>query len=226
MKVVCISDTHNQHDKVELPEGDVLVHSGDFSGTGTLKQVISFTKWFASQPHPHKILVAGNHDITLDISFYDSNWHRFHNKCLSASDIKNFVLRSGVHYLENSGVEIEDVKFYGSPCQPTFCNWAFNVDRGLPIRSVWSKIPEDTDVLITHGPPRGVGDVLQTGESVGCDDLWDAVKRVRPQYHIFGHIHEGYGLHTREGISFVNPSICDHNYKVVNSPLVFEVSNE
>ena len=116
MRVVCISDTHNQHNKIDLPEGDVLVHSGDFSGTGTLKQVTDFMGWFSSRPHPHKILVAGNHDITLDLPFYENNWHRFHKTRLFASGIKNFVLRSGFHYLENSGVEIQGVKFYGSPC--------------------------------------------------------------------------------------------------------------
>ena len=223
MRVVCISDTHNQHSQINLPQGDVLIHAGDFSGTGTLKQVIEFVKWFSSQPHSHKILIAGNHDITLDLSFYDSNWHRFHKKPVLAKELKDRLLGESFHYLEDGWVEIQGVKFYGSPCQPTFCDWAFNVDRGLPIQKVWSKIPEDTDVLITHGPPKGVGDTLRCGESVGCQDLWEAVKRVKPQFHIFGHIHEGYGQYMREGVRFINASSCDFNYNLSNEPIVFEV---
>jgi len=131
MKLVCISDTHNQHDQLDLPDGDVLIHAGDWTGTGTTKQVISFIRWFSSQPHKHKVLIAGNHEVTLDKSFYQLHWSQFHTKSHLSHDIKNYVLREeGIEYLEDSEVIINGFKFYGSPCQPSFGNWAFNVDRG------------------------------------------------------------------------------------------------
>jgi hypothetical protein len=225
MKLVCLSDTHNQHDKISVPEGDVLIHAGDFSGTGTQKQVISFVRWFASQPHKHKIIVAGNHDITLDLPFYERDWHRFHKYPHPSHDLKSYLLREeGVHYLESSVVLVEGFKFYGSPYTPRFCDWGFNLDRGLPIRAEWSNIPDDTDVLITHGPPYGYGDKLSVGERVGCHDLLEEIRdRVRPKFHIFGHIHEGYGVYDLGASKLVNASICDEHYQIKNPPLVVDL---
>ena len=226
MRLVCISDTHNQHDKLELPDGDVLIHAGDWTGTGTTKQVISFIRWFASQPHKHKILIAGNHEVTLDKSFYHINWPRFHPKQPHRShDINNYVMREeGIHYLEDTEVIIDGVKFYGSPCQPSFGGWAFNVDRGLPIRAVWGNIPDDTDVLITHGPPHGYGDKLACGERVGCKDLLNEItSRVKPKIHIYGHIHEGYGTYNLDGIKLINPSSCNEHYEITNKPIVYDL---
>lgn len=226
MRLVCISDTHNQHDKLDVPKGDVLIHAGDWTSTGTQKQVISFIRWFSSQPHIHKILIAGNHDVTLDKTFYDSNWNNFHSKYPHrAHDIKNYVLREvGIHYLENSEITINGIKFYGSPVQPAFGGWAFGVDRGLPIQSVWSKIPDDTDVLITHGPPYGYGDLLDMGERVGCRDLLKEVKdRVKPKVHIYGHIHEGYGVYELGATRLINAASCDEHYRINNPPIVFDI---
>lgn len=228
MRLVCISDTHNQHDKVDLPDGDVLIHAGDWTGTGTQKQVISFIRWFASQPHKHKILIAGNHEVTLDLPFYQNHWYNFHPRGSQPSgDIKGYVLREeGIHYLEDTEVVIDGVKFYGSPHQPSFGCWAFGVDRGLPIRTVWSSIPEDTDVLITHGPPYGYGDMLEVGERVGCKDLLGEITtRVKPKVHIYGHIHEGYGTYNLEGVKLINSAVCDHNYQVNNKPIVYNLKH-
>jgi len=226
MKIVCISDTHNQHDQLTLPEGDVLIHAGDWTGTGTQKQVIDFIRWFADQPHKHKILIAGNHEVTLDLPGYQKNWQRFHARApLPAHEIKSYVLREqGIHYLEDQSVMIEGVSFYGSPVTPTFCDWGFNVDRGLPIRAVWSNIPETTDVLITHGPPKGYGDFLDDYGHVGCEDLLNEIRdRVKPKLMVCGHIHEGYGEYDLEGIKILNASICDGDYKITNSALIFEL---
>ena len=226
MKLVCISDTHNQHNKMgSLPEGDVLIHAGDWTGTGTEKQIISFIRWFSGQPHKHKILIAGNHELTIDTDFYNYAWSAFHKNKLPHHHIKDYVLREeGITYLENSEVIIEGVKFYGSPCQPAFGGWAFGVEGGLKAKSVWSKIPEDTEVLITHGPPKEIGDKLENGDSVGCSELLLRVREVKPLLHIFGHIHEGYGEYNSEGTVFLNSSICDENYKLTNNPLEWELT--
>ena len=227
MRLVCISDTHNQHGKLTLPEGDVLIHAGDFTGTGTHKQVISFIRWFASQPHRHKVLVAGNHEVTLDHKFYQKNWAKFHVKYpLRAHEIKAYILREeGITYLENTEVVIEGVKFYGSPAQPAFGGWAFGHERGENIREVWGKIPQDTDVLITHGPPFGYGDKLDIGERVGCKELLKELNRVKPKVHIYGHIHEGYGTYTHGVTKLINPASCNEHYQITNSPIVYDLSD-
>ena len=226
MRLVCISDTHNQHDQLDVPNGDVLIHAGDWTGTGTQKQVISFIRWFANQPHKHKVLIAGNHEVTLDQPFYDIYWNNFHNKYpLGAHLIKDYVLReSGIHYLENTEVIIDGVKFYGSPAQPAFGCWAFGFDRGSQIQSLWSKIPDDTDVLITHGPPYGYGDMLDIGDHVGCKDLLKVVQdRVKPKVHVYGHIHEGYGVYDLGDTKLINAASCDEHYQMNNPPIIFDL---
>lgn len=227
MRLVCISDTHNQHGKlVSIPEGDVLIHAGDWTGTGTQKQVISFIRWFAKQPHKNKVLIAGNHEITLDTERYQKNWSKFHKMPLPSHHIKEYVLREeGIHYLEDQSIEIEGFTFYGSPITPSFGGWGFNVGRGEPIRKVWSTIPKNTDVLITHGPPFGYGDKLDIGERVGCPDLLHEISnRIKPKVHIFGHIHEGYGTYDLEcGTKLINASICNEGYLITNKPIVYNL---
>jgi Icc-related predicted phosphoesterase len=119
---------------------------------------------------------------------------------------------TNAHYLQDQSVIIEGLKFYGSPWQPTFHNWAFNKDRGEKIKTEWDKIPSDTDVLITHGPPFGILDKTVDNEKVGCEELLLAVNRIKPKIHIFGHIHENYGEIKLNGTHFINPSSCDYNY--------------
>jgi Icc-related predicted phosphoesterase len=228
MRLVCISDTHNQHDKLGvLPDGDVLIHAGDWTGTGTQKQVISFIRWFSSQPHKHKVLISGNHEITLDIETYQERWFMFHPRCpLPSHDIKAYVLREeGIHYLEDQSLVVEGFHFYGSPVSPSFGGWGFNVDRGKPIKAVWRKIPTNTDVLITHGPPYGYGDKLDIGERVGCPDLLHEVSnRIKPKVHIFGHIHEGYGTYDLEcGTKLINASYCNEGYIPTNEPIIYDL---
>lgn len=145
MRLVCISDTHNTHKTLNIPRGDILIHAGDATGQGTSLEVNRFLAWFSTRPHRHKILVAGNHD-----------WLFQHDPDGAAQLLR---ANPGITYLQDSGVEIEGVKFWGSPWQPWFCDWAFNLPRNGPaLRQVWNKIPLDTEVLITHGPPRGMLD--------------------------------------------------------------------
>jgi hypothetical protein len=126
-------------------------------------------------------------------------------------------------YLQDSGVDIDGIKFWGSPWQPEFYNWAFNLPRGPELARVWAQIPNDTDVLITHGPPYGVLDEIYHGKRVGCQDLSDALERVKPKVHVFGHIHEGYGVLEQNGTTYVNASLCNQYYQLVHSPIVIDV---
>ncbi len=118
---------------------------------------------------------------------------------------------------------IEGIHIYGSPWQPWFHDWAFNLRRGPEIRAKWRLIPPKTDVLITHGPPYGHGDRTILGEIIGCRDLLEVVERIRPRFHIFGHIHEGAGLTANEHTDFINASSCNHRFEPVNEPIVFEI---
>lgn len=206
MKIVCISDTHQRFPVV--PDGDVLVHAGDWTWEGEARAVRQFYDWILSLPHKHKVIITGNHDIGIE-------------------DNTAPKPPKEIHYLENSGVVIDGVKFYGSPITPTFGNWAFMRDRGDEITKYWNMIPNDTDVLITHGPPQGILDKTPArwgSINAGCYDLLQAVKRVKPKLMVFGHIHHGYGVLEQDGTTFVNASICDEEYDAVNQPVCFELT--
>jgi Icc-related predicted phosphoesterase len=217
MKIVCISDTHLRHvwprPTIEIPEGDVLVHAGDATFRGNDKEVGDFAKWFDNLPHKHKVFVPGNHDIGFETQ--PDRYRRY---------FKN------THILIDQEVVIDGIKFYGSPWQPEFCDWAFNLPRGDALAEKWAMIPEDTDVLITHGPPLGigdnVGDVYLAGERVGCDRLRTRVEEVKPQLHVFGHLHNGYGVYNQYGETvYINAAVCDEHYEPTNKPLTYEILN-
>lgn len=209
--IVSISDTHGQHQGLEVPDGDILIHAGDFSSEGDLRNVDPFNKWLGSFPHEHKIFVPGNHDFCFEAKH---NQEKAIER-LTAADV-----------LIDEALTVEGLKIWGSPWQPEFFDWAFNLPRGEALREKWEKIPDDVDVLVTHGPPYGMGDfVPQSDLRVGCQELLDAVRRVDPIVHIYGHIHEGYGTYNRNDTKFINASICDGGYQPSNEPIVSEVAN-
>jgi Icc-related predicted phosphoesterase len=211
-RIVAISDTHSRHHQFgTLPDGDILIHAGDATVQGKFDEVIEFNRWLGTLPHKHKIFVAGNHDFLFE----------------RAPDLARVLITNAV-YLQDSFVVIEGLKIYGSPWQPRFFDWAFNLDRGATIRRKWGRIPDDTDVLITHGPPKGILDMVidrwtGTYEAVGCEELLPIVQRIRPRVHIFGHIHAGYGQVTQDGVRYINTSSCNEQYKIVNAPIVIDL---
>ena len=207
MRIVCLSDTHFPPNAIGVPEGDVLIVAGDICLRGHEYELEIFDRFLGQLPHKHKLLIAGNHD-----------WPIAHAGPEAMKDlIKNAI------YLENSGVEIDGVKFWGSPWQPEFFDWAFNLPRGPKLAEMWALIPDDTDVLITHSPPYGILDQIYSGEHVGCEDLLAALQRVRPKVHVFGHIHEGYGVLKQNGTTFINASVCDYRYRPFNAPIVIDL---
>lgn len=227
-RLVCLSDTHTYHHDLSVPEGDFLIHSGDFTKTGRAQDIISFVRWFASQPHKHKILVAGNHDLTLDASHYRHTWYRWHKYPEDEGSIRDYIEREeSIHYLQDSEVTLDGVRIYGSPWQPAFGGWGFNLPRNSEaLKEKWGAVPEGLDVLVTHSPPYGVLDQLDSGESVGCERLLSAVESKHPRVHVFGHIHEGYGTAQNEHTFFINASSCDGLYKAVNKPLVYDLGEK
>ena len=209
LKIVCLSDTHNCNSQIEVPDGDILIHAGDATVMGTFDEVNEFAIWFTNLPHRYKIFVAGNHDWLFE------NDPRLAQK---------FVRK--VNYLQDSAIEIEGLKIYGSPWQPRFFDWAFNLNRGAEIAEKWKLIPNDTDILITHGPPHGILDEVPRKyfiENTGCEELRKVVERIKPKLHIFGHIHCGYGQTEQFGVKFVNASNCDEDYNPTQPPIVVEI---
>ncbi|MDJ0837587.1 MAG: metallophosphatase domain-containing protein [Acidobacteriota bacterium] len=197
MKFVCLSDTHNQHRYLNVPDGDVLIHAGDFCGKGTLNEAADFAEWLKTLPHRHKVVIAGNHDFPFE-----------RNPKVAEP------LLAHVTYLRDAAVTIEGIKIYGAPWQPYFHSWAFNVHRGEPIRKKWRLIPDDTDILVTHGPMYGAGDETSVGKAVGCEDLRDEVlNRVKPRRHVCGHIHEGRGIYQVGETISINACSLDVRYR-------------
>ena len=198
MRLVLISDTHSRHKHLKIPDGDVLIHAGDFTGIGDEKDFIQFNSWLGTLPHKYKLITAGNHDKLAET-----------NRNLAKSLISNGTL------LLDESFEIDGVNFYFSPYTPLFRNWSFMLPRSS-MKYVWEKIPENTDVLVTHGPPHGILDVVYNRFNVnaGCEALRDRVLEIKPKIHIFGHIHEGRGEFKNKHTHYINASSLNKNYDV------------
>ena len=205
MRLVAISDTHLfQSDLGTLPEGDVLIFAGDLLRGGSLDELRTVADWWKSLEYPHKVFVAGNHDCC----FVDHPEQSLE------------ILGDGFHYLQDSEVSISGVRIWGSPWQPEYNSWEFNLPRGKALADKWSLIPDGIDVLITHGPPKGIGDQCGMERRDGCADLLAAVCRVRPGLHLFGHIHQDGGFWQQGETYFANvttwestrmPTILDYD---------------
>jgi len=199
MRILHISDTHSKHRLLKnLPEADVIVHSGDMCFAGTAGEFSDFVDWFCSLNYPCKIFIAGNHDVIL----YEAN----------ADKLQSF-LPENVAYLCNSGVEIEGIKFWGAP---------FMLEFGEKLQTEFSKIPLDIDVLMTHNPPHGILD-FDDNINYGCPDLLKSIEQINPRYHLFGHIHAAHGIKEIGQTTFVNAAIMNEVYEFVNNPVLLEI---
>jgi Icc-related predicted phosphoesterase len=241
-RITHISDTHNKHKQLneKLPGGDLLIHSGDFSSIGRKHEVEDFVKWFNGiDNYMYKVFIAGNHDLTFDNeelfrdkSVYFDRKQYFEppvkGKPEWLKDILDTGLNPNVFYLENSFVEFDGIKIWGSPYSPSFgYGWGFNVDRGYDSAQIWNKIPTDSDIVITHSPIYGYCDkTMNTYENVGCADLLHKLREVKPHLHFSGHIHEGYGYlpigcGDWSGYAF-NGCTCNLRYEAINPPITFD----
>jgi Icc-related predicted phosphoesterase len=221
IKITFISDTHSKHNQVtsSLPGGDVLIHAGDISNRGRRTEIQDFIKWFSGiDNYTHKIFIAGNHDFGCQDE--------------SAAVTELLRLNPGCEYLYDDlfliGKDADDydkmIKVWGSPWQPEFHNWAFNLPRqGQKLKSVWDMITPDVDILITHGPPFGHLDyVAYSKQNVGCELLRDRIDLIKPKIHVFGHIHSGYGYKFDGTTHFFNAAVLDERYDFTQKPLSVE----
>lgn len=226
-KIVCLSDTHEMHHKVQVPDGDILIHAGDFCGRGlAASEVGNFLYWLDDQPHETKIVVPGNHDVILETD----------------DSIRKEFEKSGVHLLidEEYTNKSSGLKFYGVPWTPDFYPdlWGFQ-SRNAPL-DYWDRIPEDTDVLISHGPPFGAADQIDPGNTtdlssrpkaasvgsahLGCKRFASVLSDfASPLTIICGHIHGSYGKHFLDHHTIYNVSICTELYIPSNTPTVLEL---
>lgn len=227
VRLVCFSDTHGKHREVVLPPGDILLHGGDFSKSGEVGSIQDMNSYFKESGFSEIILIAGNHDMTLQPDWYSDNWERFHRKPFDVDEaqkaLKNCIYLQDSTYVTSKG----DFEVYGSPWSPFFFDWAFNEQRGQALREIWKKIPTSTDILITHGPPLGRGDLASSEVRAGCYDLLIAVQeRVKPRVHIFGHIHEGAGISFDGQTLYINASSLNLGYQSVNFPVVVDLPKD
>jgi predicted phosphodiesterase/uncharacterized protein (DUF2384 family) len=203
-----------------VPDGDVLVHCGDLTLRGTESETEQAFLWLARLSHRTKIVVAGNHDFFFDPEAPES----FHGWSLRRTGSIGELLGRfpNISYLCDEALEVDGVLFYGSPWQPYFGKWAFNLSRE-ELAGKWKHIPPQVDILITHGPPHGILDINDIEEQCGDKALLDAVLKIAPRTHAFGHIHESYGTERRNKTLFLNASICDGQYIPNRQPIVVDM---
>lgn len=217
MRITFISDTHNKHKQVTslLPGGDLIIHAGDMSSMGYQHEIQQFCKWFNGlEDYDHKVFIAGNHD-----------WG-FQDSAEKTMEIVNSYKE--IDYLQDDLIMIgqnygDMISIWGSPWQPEFYNWAFNLPRGEKIREKWDLIPKGVDILITHGPAHGYLDrVIGEWENLGCEELAQAIKVKRPKIHVCGHIHTGYGYVFDGETHYINASLLDERYDFTQKPLTVD----
>jgi predicted phosphodiesterase len=208
--ITFISDTHGLHNYLtnDLQGGYMIIHSGDISNYGSFNQINDFLNWYTTLPYTHKIFIAGNHDFGFE--------------SIRHNDEPGIVIPDNIIYLQDSSVIIDDIKIYGSPWQPRFHNWAFNVDRGDAIAEKWKLIPKDADIVIAHGPVYGILDDVPNGLRVGCEELYKRIIEVQPKIFVSGHIHYGYGIRDFNCTTFINAASLSESYRYTNKPIVID----
>lgn len=227
-KITFISDTHSKHNMIskDLPGGDILIHAGDFMNSGrNPMDIYQFCKWFEGlEQYDNKVFIAGNHDRLFETDpEMASEIYGAYENITYLQDEELAIYYDG----PNGDMPEENIRIYGSPWQPEFYNWAFNLPRhGEEMKEKWDAIPDNTDILITHGPPFGYLDI-PGGQSirVGCEMLRERVDAFKPKIHVFGHIHGSAGYYFNGHTHFINAAVLNESYMYANLPLNIEWDN-
>jgi Icc-related predicted phosphoesterase len=205
LTIVLISDTHELHREVEVPPGDILIHAGDFTmNSKSAEKLLDFNDWLGELPHAHRVVIPGNHDFIVEAA-------------------SRRALITNATLLINQSVEIMGLKFWGSPATPLLGE-AFGVVSDTARAKVYSLIPADTDILVTHGPPYGILDQAPGSDRhEGCHQLFAAVQTLKPMLHVFGHVHGAYGTYSTDDTLFVNAALPGRGFGMSNRPHVFRL---
>lgn len=229
VRILCISDTHGEHgslDPSSFSPCDLVIFAGDLSMFGNPSEVSSFKKWFQSINCPNKLLIAGNLDLTFDTK----NLDHFKDKILHyvKTDVKletikpNFLQNADFIYAEHNLVEItisnHPIRIFASPYTPEFMDFGFQYKEKEQAKALWDQIPNDIDVLVTHGPPHNICDKSSSGFHCGCEVLRGAIERVKPALSVFGHIHEAYGTDVFGDTLCCNVALVNQSRKIANKP--------
>lgn len=229
IRICLISDTHGKHHELNnLPEADIIIHDGDLTSIGLKSQLQDFLDWFSSlEQYVHRVFIGGNHDYFLDFA---------HQKSVGTQEQLDEMMPSNIIYLNDSGIALEGLNIWGSPIQPWFYNWSFNRLPGEDIQKHWNLIPNDIDILCTHGPPANTRlDRCVDGKRAGCISLMNKILDIDSiLLSTFGHIHEGYGDDlweigeddNKRNITLINASVLNRNYEMVNKPYLIEVDKK
>jgi len=211
MRVVVISDTHADHDALGVLEGDVLIHCGDVEHlfAPDPQALAKVDAWFGQQRFDQILVTGGNHDLGLERLVHAGISQPFQNAT----------------FLQDSGVVLQGVRFYGSPWVPKLIGHAFFADDAA-LQEAWAKIPDDTDVLITHTPPLDILDVSSSGLVLGCPHLQERLAYLRPKLHCFGHVHAASGARTLDGTTFVNAALVNRSFEITRPPFVFDLTED
>ena len=221
-RITTISDTHSKHKSITpfLPGGDILIHAGDLTSMGYKYEIEEFCKWFDSiDNYDLKVFIAGNHD------------YGFEERVDETMEIVNSY--KTINYLQDDWVgfqkgDLREIRIWGSPWQPEFHNWAFNLKRNSKeLEDKWNLISDDSDIVVTHGPAYGYVDmVYDRYDNLGCEKLIQRIEQFNPSIHICGHIHTGYGYRTNGKTHFINASVLDEQYQFTQYPLTFDYNPE
>ena len=201
MRFVLVSDTHCTHERLDMPEGDVLLHAGDFTNSGNIQEISFFNEWLKKLDYKHKIVIPGNHELLFETDYF-----------MASSILTEAIV------LNQTSVMLDGIKIYGEPRQPRFFDWAFNVDRDR-LADVWTLAPEDADVVLTHGPPYRCGDFSEyQQENVGCYHQRAWIEKNQPKLVVCGHIHPGYGKYKIGNTDVINAAIMPNN-----DPIIYDI---
>ena len=227
IRVTVLSDTHTRHGLIpliDLPGGDILIHSGDIMNSGYNKNdIYDFCHWFQSlKQYEDKVFIAGNHDRMFENHPEEvKQWVDKFGEIIYLQDDDFVIYGDG----PNGDMPENNIRIYGSTWQPEFYNWAFNLPKnGIELAAKWEAIPDNTDILVTHGPAFGTLDTVagRPWDALGCSLLAERIAVIKPKIHICGHIHSGFGYEFKDGTHFFNASVLDEVYEYTQKPMTFD----
>lgn len=229
IRLMCFSDSHGAH--LQIPQNsikpaDILLFAGDLSLVGNPANVISFKEWILHLPVQHRVVIAGNLDLTFESSRLDHFETRIRHYCktqMPLDSIKSLFMGPDIIYLEHGSTEVCGLKIFGSPYTPEFQDWGFQYRLGEG-KNKWCDIPNGTDICMTHGPPKDILDQTSSGFHAGCPDLLEAINRVKPALSIFGHIHEAHGQTVCNNILFCNVALMNFHNEIAHEPTYVDMS--